>query len=146
MNVKIEVHSDKAIKDLDRKVEKVLEVVPQEHLRGLSKIVVADTINEPRLSATQRATLPALYHPKMAGQSAWAEISLSVLAPKEKFPKRLLSRLALKSNLAQVVERERGRPQSSLAQTLQTSTGQIRSEVSQKVQSRTREKMSRRDT
>ena len=103
MNVKIEVHSDKAIKDLDRKVEKVLEVVPQEHLRGLSKIVVVDTINEPRLSATQRATLPALYHPKMAGQSAWAEISLSVLAPKEKFPKRLLTRLALKSNLAQVV-------------------------------------------
>lgn len=103
MNVKIEVHSDKAIKDLDKKVEKVLEVVPQEHLRGLSKIVVVDTINEPRLSATQRATLPALYHPKMAGQSAWAEISLSVLAPKEKFPKRLLTRLALKSNLAQIV-------------------------------------------
>jgi hypothetical protein len=39
----------------------------------------------------------------MAGQSAWAEVSLSVLAPKEKFPKRLLTRLALNSNLAQVV-------------------------------------------
>ena len=103
MNVKIEVHSGRTIKDLDGKVEKVLEVVPQEHLRGLSKIVIVDTINEPRLSATQRATLPGLYHPKMAGQSAWAEISLSVLAPKEKFPKRLLTRLALKSNLAQVV-------------------------------------------
>src|SRR5258705_10814795 len=102
MNVKIEVHSDKAIKDLDKKVEKVLEVVPQEHLRGLSKIVVVDTITEPRLSATQRATLPALYHPRMAGQSAWAEVSLGVLAPKERFPKRLLTRLALKSNLAQV--------------------------------------------
>ncbi len=73
MNVKIEVHSDKAIKDLERKVEKVLEVVPQEHLRGLSKIVVVETINEPRLTATQRATLPALYHPKMAGQSAEEE-------------------------------------------------------------------------
>lgn len=103
MNVKIEVLSTNSIRDLDRKVEKVLEVVPQEHLRGFSKIVVVDTITEPRLSATQRATLPALYHPKMGGQSAWAEISLAVLAPKEKFPKRLLTRLALKSNLAQVV-------------------------------------------
>jgi hypothetical protein len=103
MNVKIEVHSSRAIKDLDRRVERVLEVVPQEHLRGLSKIVVVDTINEPRLSAAQRSTLPALYHPKMGGQSAWAEVSLGVLVPKEKFPKRLLTKLALKSNLAQVV-------------------------------------------
>ena len=103
MSVKIEVHTTKEIKNLNGKIEKVLEVVPAEHLRGLSKIVLVDAITEPRLSATQRATLPGLYHPKMAGQSAWAEISLSVLAPKEKFPKRLLTRLALKSNLAQVV-------------------------------------------
>jgi hypothetical protein len=104
MSVKIEVTSTNgSIKDLSRKVEKVLEVVPAEHLRGLSKIVLVDTITEPRLSAVQRATLPALYHPRMAGQSAWAEVSMNVLAPKEKFPKRLLTRLALKSNLAQVV-------------------------------------------
>src|SRR5438552_16022476 len=103
MNVKIEIASSSSIKELRRKVGKGLDVVPAEHLRGLSKIVVVDTITEPRLSATQRATLPALYHPKMAGQSAWAEVSLSVLAPREKFPKRLLTRLALKSNLAQVV-------------------------------------------
>ena len=104
MNVKVEVHSSNSpIKDVHKKVERALDVVPQEHLRGLAKIVVVDTITEPRLSATQRASLPALYHPKMGGQSAWAEIALSVLAPKEKFPKRLLTRLALKSNLAQVV-------------------------------------------
>jgi len=103
MNVRIEVLSDRTIKGLDRKVEKALDVVPQEHLRGFSKIVVVDAITEPRLTATQRATLPALYHPKMAGQSAWAEISLGVLAPQEKFPKRLLTKLALNSNLAQVV-------------------------------------------
>jgi hypothetical protein len=103
MNIKIEVLSERPIKAIDKKIEKILEVVPQEHLRGLSKIVVVDAITEPRLSATQRATLPALYHPKMAGQSAWAEVSLGVLAPKEKFPKRLLTKLALKSNLAQVI-------------------------------------------
>jgi hypothetical protein len=103
MNVKIEVLAGSPIKDLDRKAEKALEIVPPEHLRGLSKIVFVDTIMEPRLTAAQRSTLPALYHPKMAGQSAWAEISMKVLAPPEKFPKRLLTRLALKSNLAQVV-------------------------------------------
>src|SRR5437867_91988 len=103
MSVKIEIHSTKAIKDLNTRVERVLEVVPAEHLRGLSKIVLVDSITEPRLSPAQRASLPALYHPKMAGQLAWAEVSLSVLAPKEKFPKKLLTRLALKSNLAQVV-------------------------------------------
>jgi len=103
MNVKIEVASTNNFRDLDRNVEKVLEVVPQEHLRGLHKIVLVDTIMEPRLSAAQRSTLPALYHPKMGGQSAWAEVSMNVLAPKEKFPKRLLTKLALKSNLAQVV-------------------------------------------
>lgn len=103
MNIKIEVLSSNSTKDLDRNIERVLEVVPQEHLRGLSKIVLVDSIMEPRLSAAQRSTLPALYHPKMGGQSAWAEVSMSVLAPKEKFPKRLLTKLALKSNLAQVV-------------------------------------------
>jgi hypothetical protein len=103
MNVKIEVLSTYPVKNLARRVEQVLEVVPQEHLRGLAKIVVVDTIMEPRLTAAQKATLPALYHPKMAGQSAWAEVSLNVLMPKDKFPKKLLTRLALKSNLAQVV-------------------------------------------
>lgn len=103
MNVKIEIASTNSIKNLNLNVERVLEVVPQEHLRGLSKIVLVDTIMEPRLSAAQRSTLPALYHPKMGGQSAWAEVSMNVLAPKEKFPKRLLTKLALKSNLAQVV-------------------------------------------
>jgi len=103
MNVKVEVTASRPVKGLSERIERVLNVVPAEHLRGLSKIVVVDTITEPRLSPTQRATLPGLYHPKMGSQSAWAEVSLGVLVPQEKFPKRLLTRLALKSNLAQVV-------------------------------------------
>lgn len=103
MNVKVEVLTENSVKGLSQRVERVLEVVPAEHLRGLSKIVIVDTITEPRLSAAQRSTLPGLYHPKMGGQSAWAEVSLGVLLPKEKFPKRVLTRMALKSNLAQVV-------------------------------------------
>lgn len=103
MNVKLEVSSKLPLKHAEARVEKILAVVPAEHLRGFSKIVFVETIMEPRLSAVQRANLPALYHPKMPGQTAWAEIATTVVAPKKKFPQNLLTRMALKSNLAQVV-------------------------------------------
>ena len=104
MNVKLEDQTAEVkLKDLRSRAEKVLDIVPAEHLRGLTKVVFVDVISEPRLSAAQRSTLPALYHPKMPGQMAWAEIATSVLSPKRKFPQNLLTRLALKSNLAQVL-------------------------------------------
>ena len=104
MNVKLEDQTTEVrIKDLKGKAEKILDVVPAEHLRGLTKLVFLDLVNEPRLSAAQRSTLPALYHPKMPGQMAWAEVALAVLAPKRKFPQNILGKLALKSNLAQVL-------------------------------------------
>jgi hypothetical protein len=104
MNVKLEDQtSEVRIKDLKAKAEKILDIVPAEHLRGLTKVVFVDLVTESRLSAAQRSTLPALYHPKMPGQMAWAEIATSVLAPKRKFPQNLLTKLALKSNLAQVL-------------------------------------------
>jgi hypothetical protein len=103
MNVKLEVSSQLPLKKMEEKVEKILAVVPAEHLRGFSKIVFVETIMEPRLSAVQRANLPALYHPKMPGQTAWAEVATMVVAPKKRFPQSLLTKLALKSNLAQVV-------------------------------------------
>src|SRR5262245_11830674 len=103
MNVKIENQSPNGIKNLDRQVERVLDLVPGEHLRGFSKIVLVDAITEPRISALQRATLPALYHPRMGGQMAWGEIATSVLMPKKKLSERLMSRMALKPNLAQLV-------------------------------------------
>ena len=103
MNVKIERLSSYQPKNLNDNTEKVLNNVPVEHLRGFNKIVFVDVINEPRLTAVQRVNLPALYHPKMGGQMAWGEIALSVLAPKKKFPQSFLTRLSLKSNLAQVI-------------------------------------------
>ena len=101
--MKIEILSSRIVPKLEQNVENVLEIVPAEHVRGFYKLVFVDVITEPRLSASQRATLPALYHPKMGGQMAWAEVSTTVLAPKEKFPKNLMTRLTLKSNVAQVV-------------------------------------------
>jgi hypothetical protein len=104
MNVKLEDQTSEArIKNLKATAEKVLEIVPPEHLRGLTKLVFVDLVNEPRLSAAQRSTLPALYHPKMPGQMAWAEIATTVLFPKRKFPQNILAKMALKSNLAQVI-------------------------------------------
>lgn len=103
MNVKLEVSSTTSIKDLKGRAERVLGIVPAEHLRGLTKIVFVDQITEPRLSAIQRASLPALYHPKMPGQMAWAEVATTVLFPKKKFPQNILTKLAAKSNLAQVI-------------------------------------------
>jgi len=103
MNVKIENLSPNGIKNLDRQVQRVLDLVPGEHLRGFSKIVLVDAISEPRISAAQRAALPALYHPRMGGQMAWGEIATSVLMPKKKLSERLMSRMALKPNLAQLV-------------------------------------------
>jgi len=103
MNVKIENLSPNGIKNLDRQVERVLDLVPGEHLRGFNKIVLVDAITEPRISAVQRASLPALYHPRMGGQMAWGEIATSVLMPRKKLSERLMSRMALKPNLAQLV-------------------------------------------
>jgi hypothetical protein len=101
--MKIEILSSQSIPRIEQSVEKVLEVIPAEHVRGFNKLVFVDVITEPRLSASQRASLPALYHPKMGGQMAWAEIATTVLAPKEKFPKSLMTRLSMKSNVAQVI-------------------------------------------
>ncbi len=103
MNVKIEHKSKVDTNKLQVKIEKTIALIPTEHLRGLNKIVFVDSITEPRISADQRAALPALYHPKIGGQMAWAEIAMDVVKPKKKFPQNLLTQLTLKSNLAQII-------------------------------------------
>jgi hypothetical protein len=103
MNVKIEDASPDRIRKLDAQVERILSLVPAEHLRGFTKLVFVDLITEPRISSAQRSGLPALYHPRAGGQMAWGEVATSVLIPKKKFHQRLMSRLTLKPNLAQVI-------------------------------------------
>jgi hypothetical protein len=103
MNVKIEISCSQRIKNLQANAQKVLDVIPAEHLRGFNRIVFLDVVLEPRLSASQRETLPALYHPRMGGQMAWAEVAMSVLLPKKKFPQNILARLTRKSAIAQAV-------------------------------------------
>ena len=103
MNVKVEDTASRKIRNAETLVEKALDVVPVEHLRGFAKIVFVDLITEPRISALQRSSLPALYHPRMGGQMAWGEIATTILSPKKRFPQNLIGRLTLKSSLAQVV-------------------------------------------
>jgi len=103
MNLKVEDLSSKPIKNAERYVEGVLDIVPAEHLRGLTKLVFVDVITEPRISASQRSTLPALYHPKMGGQMAWGEVATTVLFPRKKITEKLMSRVTVKPNIAQVV-------------------------------------------
>jgi len=103
MKIKTELTSAREIKNLQLTVDKVVDTIPVEHLRGFSKLVFGDVIMEPRLTAAQRSSLPALYHPRMGAQMAWGEVALTVLLPKKRFPQNLLNRIALKSNIAQVV-------------------------------------------
>jgi hypothetical protein len=103
MNVKIEHKSAVNTAKYEPNIEKAVNIIPSEHLRGLTKIVFVDQITEPRISQAQRETLPALYHPKMGGQMAWAEIAMSVVKPKKRFPQNLFVLLTMKSNLAQIV-------------------------------------------
>jgi hypothetical protein len=69
MAIKIENKStvNLNVEKLISHINSVLDTVPQAHTRGISKIILVDSIQEPRLNPAQRAELPGLYHPKMPG-------------------------------------------------------------------------------
>ncbi len=81
-------------------IHSVLEIVPKEHMRGVSKLVLVDYITDSRVDPQMRRELPGLYHPKMPGSpQAWMEIALKPLTPEGSFWKRLSARLALRANV-----------------------------------------------
>jgi hypothetical protein len=89
---------------LNETIQRIVEAAPREHLRGLERIRLVDTINDPRLRVGQTANLPGLYHPRQGSQPAWLEVALDVLMPRSiPFYKRWMSRLSLKTNLAAVI-------------------------------------------
>src|SRR5688572_432766 len=102
MPLKIENRSSSPIGGLEQHIAAAAEVVPAEHLRGLSRIVVVDRIDDPRLPKDQAASLPALYFPRVPGSpSAYGEIALGVLLPEASFFKRFLAKSQLRANLVQ---------------------------------------------
>jgi len=101
MAIKVENKSTVKIRveKLTNHINSVLESVPQAHLRGISKIILVDRIEEPRLDPAQRSELPGLYHPKMPGSPPWLEIALLTLRTDTTWYKRLGRRLGFKANV-----------------------------------------------
>jgi hypothetical protein len=91
-------------KDVDAHIEKVLDFLPTEQVRGLEKIKLVDFINDPRLKnldVPMKGDLPGIYHPKQGNQAAWMEMAMgALLQPTEGFAKRWMAKSSFKGNLA----------------------------------------------
>jgi hypothetical protein len=106
MAIKIELETTARLpKKTHSQIEKILECLPREHLRGVERIRLVDSINDPRIkNLQQRTDLPGLYHPKQGAQAAWLEIAAGVLLPQSKpLTKRIMPRLSFRGNLAAIV-------------------------------------------
>jgi hypothetical protein len=94
-------------KDTEQHLQKVLDFLPIEHVRGLEKVKLVDFINDPRLKNLDvplKGDLPGLYHPKVGNQAAWLEMSMgALLQPTEGFAKRFMAKQGFKGNLAGLV-------------------------------------------
>jgi hypothetical protein len=108
MSIKIENQASiKLPKKTDETIQSVLETVPKEHIRGLTRIVLVDRIipdsRMPKGAVQNVTELPGLYHPRQGNQQPWAEIALLMLMPRDSFFKRIAGRMNYKPNLAYLV-------------------------------------------
>jgi hypothetical protein len=106
MAVKIETQSSgKLPRKTIETIESVLASVPREHLRGVERLRLVDSVLEPRARiAAKGQELPGLYHPRQGVQGAWFEIAIGTLIPRDKpIHKRIIPRLSFKGNLAALV-------------------------------------------
>jgi len=94
-------------KSTDEHINKVLDYMPIEHLRGLEKVRLVDFINDPRLKnmyVPLKGDLPGLYHPRAGNQAAWLELSMgALLQPTEGFAKKWMAKSSFKGNLAGLI-------------------------------------------
>jgi len=94
-------------KDSELNIQKVLDFIPIEHLRGLERLKLVDFINDPRLKNLDvplKGDLPGLYHPKAGNQGAWLEMSMgALLQPTEGFAKKWMAKQGFKGNLAGLI-------------------------------------------
>jgi hypothetical protein len=91
-------------KDAEQHIQRVMDFVPVEQIRGLDRIKLVDFINDPRLKNLDtpiKGDLPGLYHPKVGNQAAWLEMSMgALLQPTEGFAKKFMAKQGFKSNVA----------------------------------------------
>lgn len=94
-------------KDTEQHINKRLDFLPIEHLRGLEKVRLVDFIDDPRLKNIEmpvKGDLPGLYHPRAGNQAAWLEMSMgALLQPTEGFAKRWMAKSSFKGNLAGLI-------------------------------------------
>src|SRR5438105_2583974 len=106
MAIKIEnQYSRKLPRNTVTVVESAIASVPREHLRGVERVRLVDSVIEPRARiAAKGSELPGLYHPRQGVQGPWFEIAIGALIPSEKaFHKKIIPRLSFKGNLAGVI-------------------------------------------
>jgi len=88
-------------------INKVLDYLPIEHVRGLEKVRLVDFINDPRLKNLDmpaKGDLPGLYHPRAGNQQPWLEMSMgALLQPTESFAKKWMAKSGFKGNLAGLI-------------------------------------------
>jgi hypothetical protein len=91
-------------KDYEAAIQKVLDFVPVEQVRGIDRIKLVDYINDPRLKNLDvplKGDLPGLYHPRVQNQAPWFEMSMgALLQPTEGFFKRWMAKTSFKTNVA----------------------------------------------
>ena len=94
-------------KDTELHIQKVLDFLPVEHLRGIEKVKLVDYINDPRLKnldVPAKGDLPGLYHRKAGNQAPWLEMSMgALLQPTEGFAKKWMAKQGFKGNLAGLI-------------------------------------------
>src|SRR5881275_2907754 len=94
-------------KDTEGSINKVLDFLPIEQIRGIEKIKLVDFINDPRLKNMDvplKGDLPGLYHPRQGNQAPWLEMSMgALLQPTESFMKKFMAKSSFKGNLAGLI-------------------------------------------
>jgi hypothetical protein len=94
-------------KDTEASINKVLDFLPIEQIRGIEKIKLVDFINDPRLknmNIPMKGDLPGLYHPRAGNQAPWIEMSMAaLLQPTESFVKKFMAKSSFKGNLAGLI-------------------------------------------
>jgi hypothetical protein len=103
MAIKIENKSTiKLPRKTEETIQSVFDVIPQEHTRGLSKVVLVDrVVPDPRIQMPANVSeLPGIYHPKMGNAQPFCEIGIGTLLAGDGRFKRLTARLTFRPNLA----------------------------------------------
>ena len=88
-------------------INKVLDYLPTEHVRGLDRIKLVDFINDPRLKNMDtpiKGDLPGLYHPRAGNQAPYIEMAMgALLQPTESFAKKWMAKQSFKGNIAGLI-------------------------------------------